>query len=256
MMRIACGIEYDGAPFYGFQRQKQEPTVQQCLEQAIAEVANHPITVICCGRTDTGVSAAEQVIHFDTEAVRTNRQWILGINSALHKASVVLWVKPVSIDFHARFSAISRSYQYRISNRHVRPAINRQHLSWVVKPLNHELMDQAIQCLIGCHDFSAFRSSKCQSKQPIKTITHASVVRHHDQVIIEVKASGFLHHMIRNIAGSLIAIGKSEQPVSWMNQVLLSQDRRQAGITATANGLRFMHAEYPKIYDLPNRTVV
>lgn len=255
-MRIACGIEYDGAPFYGFQRQKQQPTVQQCLEDAISEVANHPVTVVCCGRTDTGVSAAEQVIHFDSKATRSDRQWTLGINSALDKAIVVLWVKPVSDEFHARFSALSRSYQYRISNRSVRPAINRQHLSWVVKPLDHELMDQAIKCLIGCHDFSAFRSSQCQSKQPIKTITNASVKRHNEQVIIEVQASGFLHHMIRNIAGTLIAIGKGEKPINWMQQVLLSKDRCQAGITATPNGLRFMQAEYPKQFNLPHRIIL
>lgn len=250
-MRIACGIEYDGAPFYGFQRQVQEPTVQQCLEEAATSVANHPVRVVCCGRTDTGVSAAEQVIHFDTDAQRTPRQWTMGINTALHEGITVLWVKQVSEDFHARFSAYSRSYQYRICNRRVRPAINRQHLSWVIKPLNHELMNEAIQYLIGRHDFSAFRSSKCQSKEPTKTVTHASVIRHNDHVIMDVSASGFLHHMIRNIAGTLIPIGKGEQAVSWMHEVLMSGDRCQAGITATPNGLRFMHAEYPKIHDLP-----
>ncbi|MCX7546046.1 tRNA pseudouridine(38-40) synthase TruA [Marinicella gelatinilytica] len=251
MMRIACGVEYDGSPFYGFQRQKQEPTVQQCLEQAISEVANHDVTLICCGRTDTGVSAAMQVIHFDTVASRTPRQWLLGINSSLHKAISVLWVQPVSDDFHARFSAISRSYQYRISNRSVRPALNRHYLTWQRKPLNHVHMNEAIQCILGTHDFSAFRSSQCQSKQPIKTVSYAAVSRNRDQVVIDVTASGFLHHMIRNLAGTLMTIGKGEQPVSWMAEVLQSRDRKQAGMTAAANGLRFINVTYPEQFKLP-----
>ncbi|KAA3650822.1 MAG: tRNA pseudouridine(38-40) synthase TruA [Proteobacteria bacterium] len=253
-MRIACGVEYDGSPFYGFQRQKQEPTVQQCLEEAISQVANHNVSIICSGRTDTGVSAALQVIHFDTQANRSVRQWLLGINSALPKDISVLWVKPVSEDFHARFAAISRSYQYRISNRPIRPALYRHYLTWVLKPLNHEWMHQAIQCLIGEHDFSAFRSSQCQSKQPVKTICKAVVKRSKDQVIINVTANGFLHHMIRNIAGTLIVIGKGEKPVAWMSEVLQSKDRKQAGMTAAASGLRFMSVDYPDKYNLPTLT--
>jgi len=251
-MRYACGVEYDGSPFYGFQRQKQEPTVQQCLEDAIASVANHDVGIICCGRTDTGVSAALQVIHFDSPAERTARQWTLGINSALHKAISVLWVQAVNDDFHARFSAVSRRYQYRICNRPVRPAINRQHLTWVLKSLDEERMNIAIQSLLGTHDFSAFRSSQCQSKEPVKTMTQASVTRHKDQLIIDVTANGFLHHMIRNIAGTLIAIGKGDKPVEWMQAVLQSRDRKQAGMTAAANGLRFMGVDYPSQFKLPS----
>lgn len=250
-MRIVCGVEYDGSPFYGFQRQNQEPTVQQCLEEAISSIANHPVQVVCCGRTDTGVSAALQVIHFDSPAERTTRQWVLGINSALHKAISVLWVKCVDDDFHARFSAVSRRYQYRICNRPVRPAINRQYLTWVLKPLDHERMHRGIEYLLGEHDFSAFRSSQCQSKQPIKTISHASVTRHQDEVLIDVTANGFLHHMIRNIAGTLIRVGKGEKPESWVEQVLHSRDRRQAGMTAAANGLRFIGVDYPEHFNLP-----
>jgi len=250
-MRIACGVEYDGSPFYGFQRQKQEPTVQQCLEKAISSVANHAVTVNCCGRTDTGVSAAMQVIHFDTDAIRNSRQWTLGINSALPKSISVLWVKVVSDDFHARFSAISRSYRYRISNRPIRPALYRHYLTWVRKPLDEKHMHQAIQCILGEHNFNAFRSSQCQSKQPVRTVTHARVTRVDKHVIIDVSANGFLHHMIRNLAGTLIKIGKGDQPVSWMAEVLQSKDRKQAGMTAAANGLCFMAVQYPEKFNLP-----
>ncbi len=250
-MRIACGVEYDGEPFFGFQRQKQTPTVQQSLEEAISEVANHPVTIVCCGRTDTGVSADLQVIHFDTEANRTPRQWTLGINSALHKAISVLWVKPVSDEFHARFSATARRYQYRICNRSVRPAINRQYLTWVLKPLDDVLMNQAIHYLLGEHDFSAFRSSQCQSKQPVRQITHAKVKRAGEQVVIDITANGFLHHMVRNIAGTLIRVGKGERPPQWVQQVLQSKDRKQAGITAAPNGLRFVGVNYPNHFNLP-----
>ncbi len=252
-MRIACGVEYDGSSFYGFQRQKQEPTVQQCLEEAISSVANHPVNVVCSGRTDTGVSAALQVIHFDTRADRKTHQWTLGINSGLPKDISVLWAKPVSDDFHARFSAIERSYQYRISNRPVRPALSRRYLTWVLRPLNHERMHEAIQCILGKHDFSAFRASQCQSKQPVKTVTRARVSRLGNQIIIDVSANGFLHHMIRNLAGTLIEIGKGNQPVSWMTEVLQSKDRRQAGMTAAPNGLRFMGVKYPAHFNIPEQ---
>jgi len=250
-MRLACGVEYDGEPFFGFQRQKQTPTVQQCLEEAIGSVANHAVGITCCGRTDTGVSADLQVIHFDTEAVRNPRQWTLGINSALHKAISILWVKPVPDEFHARFSASARRYQYRICNRSVRPAINRHYLTWVLKPLDDVRMNQAIQYLLGEHDFSAFRSSQCQSKQPVRTIKHASVSRRDEQILIDITANGFLHHMVRNIAGTLIRVGKGEQSPQWVEQVLQSKDRRQAGITAAPNGLRFVGVDYPNHFNLP-----
>ena len=195
-MRIACGIEYDGQPFYGFQVQIQEPTVQSCLEQAISKVANHPVRIHCAGRTDTGVSATQQVIHFETDAIRTAHQWTLGINTAVHNGVVVLWVKFVDDDFHARFSATSRSYQYRILNRSVRPAINRHHLTWILQPLDNNSMHEAVQCLLGTHDFSAFRSSRCQANHPERTMMQAQVSRQGEIISCKFKANGFLHHRL------------------------------------------------------------
>jgi len=250
-MRIACGIEYDGEPFYGFQIQTQEPTVQSSLEYAIAQVANHPVNVSCSGRTDTGVSARHQVIHFNTESVRSNWQWLMGINKNLHDAISVLWVKPVADDFHARFSAISRSYEYCIINRTVRPAINRHNLTWIPQPLDHNAMHEAVQYLLGTHDFNALRSSKCQSHVSTKTVYHASVTREGDTVKLQVTANGFLHHMIRNIVGTLLPIGKGIKPASWMREVVVSLDRKNAGITAPPNGLAFVNVCYPENYQIP-----
>ena len=253
-MRIACGIEYDGEPFYGFQIQAQEPTVQSSLERAIAKVANHEVRVICSGRTDTGVSAKHQVIHFDTTSDRNEWQWTMGINTASHEGISVLWVKPVDDEFHARFSAITRSYEYQIINRRVRPAINRHHLTWISQPLNHNLMHQAVQFLLGTHDFNALRSSHCQSHDSVKTIHHAEVVRQGNMVVLRVTANGFLQHMIRNIIGTLLPIGQGLKPVSWMHDVLLSLDRKQAGITAPPNGLSFTNVTYPKHFEIPEMT--
>lgn len=250
-MRIACGIEYDGQPFYGFQVQIQEPTVQSCLEQAISKVANHPVKINCAGRTDTGVSASHQVIHFETDANRTTHQWTLGINTALHNGIVVLWVKFVDDNFHARFTATSRSYEYHILNRKVRPAINRYHLTWVLQPLDHDAMHEAVQYLLGTHDFSAFRSSRCQANHPERTMIQALVMRQDDEIICKFKANGFLHHMIRNIMGTLIKVGKGERPVKWVQEVLKSKDRTQAGMTAAPNGLTFSNVTYPDEYKIP-----
>lgn len=250
-MRIACGIEYDGEPFLGFQSQKQGDTVQSCLEQAISQVANQKVHVICCGRTDTGVSAKHQVIHFDTKVNRTTRQWLLGINSSGHRAISVLWVKQVPDDFHARFSATSRSYRYTILNRDVRPAINRHHLTWELSRLDELKMQQAANHLLGTHDFTALRASHCQSKEPIKTITQAKITREGELIHFDVTANGFLHHMIRNIIGVLIPIGKGDKAVSWMSEVIASKDRRKAGITASPNGLMFAGVTYPEHFKIP-----
>jgi tRNA pseudouridine38-40 synthase len=251
MNRFACGVEYDGHGFLGFQTQVQTPTIQDCLENAIAKVANHEVRLICSGRTDTGVSATAQVIHFDTEVERTEYQWIMGINTNLPKGISVLWVKQVADDFHARFSAIQRSYRYVIYNRWIRPAIGRHSMTWEMLPLDEKKMHQAAQYLLGEHDFNAFRSSACQSKTPIKTINSISVIREGNKVIMDVAASGFLHHMIRNIIGTLLPIGKGEKPVESMLQILESRDRTQAGITAPPNGLTFNTVLYPKKYQLP-----
>lgn len=251
-MRVACGIEYDGNPFFGFQIQKQEPTIQSCLEQAISQVANHPVKIFCAGRTDTGVSATQQVIHFDTESQRTERQWTLGINTALHDGIVVLWVRFVDDDFHARFSALSRSYEYRILNRSVKPAINRHHLTWILRHLDHEAMHLAAQTLLGTHDFNAFRSSQCQAPHARRTLLQADVVRHGDVIICRFEANAFLHHMIRNIVGTLLKVGHGRKPVNWVAEVLRSLDRKQAGMTAPPQGLTFTGVSYPEQHDIPN----
>jgi len=250
-VKIACGIEYDGQGFYGFQTQRQEPTVQACLEKAFSQVANEPVEVICAGRTDTGVSARGQVIHFETRALRSARSWVLGANSALPAGIAVLWARAVPEDFHARFSATGRRYRYRIINRWVRPSLGRANLTWVKKPLDEKRMHAAVQVLVGEHDFSAFRAAGCQSRTAIREVTHASVTREGNLVHIDISANAFLHHMIRNIAGTLIPIGTGEKPVDWMRQLLAGRNRRASGITAPPNGLVFEAVDYPSRFGLP-----
>lgn len=250
-MRFACCVEYSGHGFYGFQTQVQEPTIQGCLEKAISSVANHNVRVNCCGRTDTGVSATAQVVHFDSDADRTEYQWIMGINTNLPEGISALWVKPVSDDFHARFSAIERSYQFRIYNRWIRPSLDRHNLTWEMLPLNEEKMHEAAQCLVGKHDFNALRSSACQSKTSVKTIYNVNVIRKGNIVELNIAGSGFLHHMIRNIVGSLLPIGRNEKPVDSLSQILLTKDRTKAGITAKPNGLTFTGVKYPDQFKLP-----
>jgi tRNA pseudouridine38-40 synthase len=254
-MRFACGIEYDGHGFLGFQKQVQEPTIQNSLEVAIAKVANHAIRLVCSGRTDTGVSATAQVIHFDTDVVRTKYQWIMGVNTNLPPGISLLWIKEVSDEFHARFSAIQRSYRYTILNRWIRPALNRHSVTWEKLPLDANKMHQAAQYLLGKQDFNAFRSSACQSKTPIKTIDAISVKRIDNTVIMDVSASGFLHHMIRNIIGTLLPIGRGEKSVESMLEILLSKDRTLAGVTASPNGLSFNSVKYPKYFNLPEKAI-
>jgi tRNA pseudouridine38-40 synthase len=251
-MRYAIGLEYDGSAFFGWQVQRQEPTVQGCVEQALAKVADHEVRVTCCGRTDTGVHALGQVAHFDSVAERSERSWILGLNSHLPVGISVLWIRKVNDDFHARFSAFSRSYRYRILNRWIRPAVNASRLSWCRIPLDADTMDQAARLLLGEHDFSAFRASACQAQHAVREVQEISVHRDGDQVCLDVSANGFLYHMVRNIAGSLLKIGTGEKPVEWMRQLLDGRDRTLAAATAGAEGLYFVGARYPTHYDLPD----
>lgn len=248
--RYACGVEYDGSGYHGFQLQSNGVTVQELLEKAIAQVANHPLKTVCAGRTDTGVSAACQVVHFDSQSLRTERQWLLGINSALPRDIVLLWVRKVPSDFHARFSAVSRSYEYSILNRNIRPALMRHVMAWQLQPLDHKSMDQACQYLLGTHDFNALRSTQCQSKQPTRTVKQIGVERNEDVITMNVTADGFLHHMVRNIMGCLIPIGLGEKPIEWMQEVLISKDRKKAGVTASPHGLVFKGVEYPAEYGI------
>lgn len=250
-MRYAIGIEYDGSPFQGWQTQENGPTVQLALEGAIAKVADGPVSVTGAGRTDTGVHAECQVAHFDSPADRTPRQWVLGINSHLPPAISVRWATPVSDDFHARFSAVERSYRYSILNRWVRPALESDFLAWCRKPLDESLMAAAGRILLGEHDFSAFRGSGCQARHAVREVTAIGLRRDGDRVYINISANGFLYHMVRNIAGALMEVGCGEQPVEWMSLLLASRDRTQGGVTAPSSGLCFVGVRYPDSFGIP-----
>ena len=250
-MRYAIGIEYDGSEFLGWQIQRQEPTVQGALEKALSRVADHEARVTCCGRTDTGVHALNQVAHFDSDAQRSERSWILGLNSHLPKAASVLWIREVDDDFHARFSAFARTYRYRILNRWIRPALESRRMSWCRTPLDVEAMNQAALTLLGEHDFTSFRATACQARHAVREIQAISVKREGDIVTLDVTANGFLYHMVRNIAGSLMHVGKGEAPVSWMKDTLEKMDRNAAAPTAQPEGLYLVGARYPSNYGLP-----
>ena len=250
-MRYALGIEYDGAAFNGWQRQSHAPSVQQCLEKALSVVANHSATVICAGRTDTGVHARGQVAHFDSLSDRSDRQWVLGINSNLPDAVRVLWIRAVDDSFHARFSAFSRSYRYSLLNRWVRPAIGVSHYGWCRDELDTARMHEAAQGLLGKHDFSAFRSAGCSAQHAIREVTAINITRQEDIVKIDISANAFLYHMVRNIVGSLIVVGKGEKSSQWFAEVFKGRDRKLAGVTAEPQGLCLMHVRYEPKYKLP-----
>lgn len=251
-MRIALGVEYDGRDFKGWQLQRAEVrTVQGELETALGRVAAHPVRVSCAGRTDTGVHGVGQVVHFDTEASRAPRNWILGANVNLPPDVAVTWAKPVAADFHARFSAESRSYTYLILNRPARSSLWAGRATWVHKALDAERMNSAGQALVGTHDFSSYRALGCQAKSPVRTLHSLRVRRSSDLVILQVHANAFLHHMIRNIAGVLMAIGRQERPVAWAAEVLELQDRTLGGVTAPPDGLYFERVWYPPQFAIP-----
>jgi tRNA pseudouridine38-40 synthase len=251
-MRIALGVEYDGRAFCGWQTQKDDlPTVQDSLEAGLSIVANATVKVICAGRTDTGVHACGQVVHFDTETERSDRSWILGTNANIPKSISVLWAKPVSEEFHARFSALRRRYRYVIVNRFVRPTFAAGRVAWDHRPLDEHRMQQAANHLLGEHDFNAYRAVACQAHSPVRTVHHLQVRRKDDMVIIDIEANAFLHHMVRNIAGVLMAIGAGEQEVDWSKTVLESRDRTLGGVTAPPHGLYFMGVEYPPEFEIP-----
>ncbi len=255
-MRLVLGIEYDGSPFCGWQRQIEGISVQQELESAISKIADSPVRVFCSGRTDKGVHGLEQVIHFDTSIERPHRAWILGTNTHLPSSIRVKWVKEVPESFHARFSALNRRYIYLINNDGISPGLYHQFVAWFRKPLSVELMNTAAQHLVGEHDFSAFRAAECQAHHPVRMIHHLKLHRQGNTIIADVKANGFLYHMVRNIMGVLFAIGCEEYPVDWVKTVLASCDRCQGGITAPAGGLYFVQAEYPREFELPQASTV
>jgi tRNA pseudouridine38-40 synthase len=250
-MRIVLGIEYDGTDYVGWQRQKSGTGVQEVLERAIAAVANEPVRVVCAGRTDAGVHAIGQVVHFDTSAKRTDRGWLLGTNTHLPADINVRYATAASDDFHARFSATSRTYVYAILNQAVRSAISRRHTWWVHEELDAERMHAAAQQLIGRHDFSAFRASGCQASTPVREVRDLSVVAHGNLVVITITANAFLQHMVRNIAGTLVAIGRRDALPDSLCTVLRDADRSKAGITAPAQGLTLVDVSYPDSFGVP-----
>jgi len=250
-MRIALGIEYDGRPYCGWQFQDHSPSVQATVELALSSVADHPVRVTCAGRTDTGVHAAEQVVHFDTEAVRDDKAWVMGTNANLPKSVSVLWVKPVDDTFHARFSALRRRYRYVIFNRDVRPAFLAGRVAFCYRPLEVLLMQAAAQYLLGEHDFNAYRALACQAKSPVRTVYRLEVSRRDELILIDIEANAFLHHMVRNIAGVFMTIGAGEQEPVWAKQVLDGRDRSLGGVTAPPDGLYLMEVTYPEAFGIP-----
>ncbi|RLA38463.1 MAG: tRNA pseudouridine(38-40) synthase TruA [Gammaproteobacteria bacterium] len=249
-MRIALKIEYDGSAFAGWQRQPEERTVQQEVETALTRVADHPVEVTCAGRTDAGVHAIGQVVHFDTSAQRTDHAWLLGVNSHLPDDVALSAVHPVGDDFHARFSAVRRCYLYRIVNRPTRPALERGMAWWVYKPLDETRMATAAAALVGKHDFSSFRAAGCQAKHPVRTLYRLEVARVGDELRLLVEANAFLQHMVRNLAGVLVAIGSHARAPEWAAEVLAARDRTVAGVTASPQGLCFLGVTYPARYGL------
>jgi tRNA pseudouridine38-40 synthase len=251
--RLALRIEYDGSAFHGWQAQADPrlPTVQESLEVALASVADHPVRVHCAGRTDTGVHATGQVVHFETSSSRPLKAWIQGVNSLLGSRVAVRDAVQVPDDFHARFSALSRRYRYSICNRAVRPAINASFLTHCHLPLDVQAMHEAGQLLLGERDFTSFRGAACQSSTPMRNVMELAVTRQGEEVFMDIEANAFLLHMVRNIAGVLILIGEGRQAPAWAGAVLAARDRTLAATTAPPNGLCLVAVRYPDHFRLP-----
>jgi tRNA pseudouridine38-40 synthase len=248
MPRIVLGIEYDGSAYAGWQWQEGRATVQGRLEAALSKIANQPITVLCAGRTDAGVHALEQVVHFDCQVEREMHAWLMGGNSQLPDDIRITWAQPAQGDFHARYSAIARAYRYVILNRPMKSALLRTQATWCYQSLDERAMHQAAQALLGEHDFSSFRAQSCQSVSPNRLMHFIDVYRDEQRVIIDLCANAFLHHMVRNIAGVLMEIGMGRRPVEWTNELLVIQDRSQAAMTAPPHGLHLAAVYYPAHY--------
>jgi tRNA pseudouridine38-40 synthase len=254
MARIALGIEYDGSGFCGWQTQPSGCAVQDVLERALAEVAGHAVSTICAGRTDAGVHAAGQVVHFDSNAERPESAWIRGVNAHLPDAVAVQWMQAVSADFHARFGALERRYRYVLLDHPVRPALNRNHVGWIHQRLQLEPMRLAAAGLLGEHDFSAFRAAECQAESPVRVLRQLNIERCGDYVVFDFVANAFLHHMVRNIVGSLVYVGAGRQAPEWMRELLAVRDRTKAAPTFSAAGLYLSSVRYDAKYTFPDQT--
>ena len=251
--RIALRVEYDGRAFNGWQAQTKldVPTVQETLEAALSVIGNQPIRTWCAGRTDSAVHASGQIVHFDDPVGRSLKSWVLGVNSELPDAVSVHWAGSVSSDFHARFSAVSRRYQYIIANTQTRSAQLSGLVTWYRRPLSAEAMHQCAQLLVGEHDFSAFRAASCQSTTPWRNLSEISVTRQNDFVIVELEANAFLHHMVRNIVGSLLLVGAGLKTQTWFEQIFIGKDRTKSGDTASSSGLYLVSVGYPEDCGVP-----
>ncbi|WP_033534437.1 tRNA pseudouridine(38-40) synthase TruA [Bordetella trematum] len=253
MTRIALGLSYDGSAWQGWQTQPHGQTVQDTLEAALGQFAGtgQPLATTCAGRTDTGVHAAMQVVHLDTDLQRRDESWVRGVNAFLPPSISVHWAQPVSEAFHARFAAESRSYVYLLWRGRVRPALWAGRAGWCFQPLDVAAMQQAAQALLGEHDFSSFRSSQCQAKHPVRTLQRLDIVERGPFLVFSLTANAFLHHMVRNIMGALLQIGQGREPVTWMAEVLGARDRRQAAPTFAPDGLYLASVAYPATFGLP-----
>ena len=250
-MRIAIGVEYDGRPYCGWQSQSEGQTVQDALQHAMGLIAGEPISVVAAGRTDTGVHALEQVVHFDTPVERPLTAWVRGVNSLLPDSIAVLWAHPVPNDFHARFSAHGRSYRYVLINRATRLAIHAGRAGWYHAPLDVAAMQAAANFLLGEHDFNAFRAAECQAKSPVKHLRQIDILREGEMLVFDVSADAFLHHMVRNIVGCLVYVGKGKHPPEWILEVLESRSREVAAPTFAPDGLYLRHITYDAKWGLP-----
>lgn len=250
--KVALGIEYDGSGYFGWQRQSSVDSIQERLENALSIIADEPIAIFCAGRTDAGVHATGQVIHFETKVERSQSAWTMGVNSHLPANIAVRWSQSVSESFHARFSATARRYRYIIYNHRYRPAILANGVSHYYLPLDEVLMHQAAQYLLGENDFSSFRAAQCQSLTPWRNIHHINVTRQGEYVIVDIKANAFVHHMVRNIVGSLIEVGCGNKKPEWIDELLHMKDRTQAAATAKPDGLYLVQVDYPVEYQIPN----
>lgn len=250
-MKVALGIEYCGRDYYGWQRQNIPGTIQEAVESALSEVANEDINVICAGRTDAGVHAIQQVVHFETTAQREPQAWVLGGNTKLPGDIAITWSRAMEDEFHARFSAESRTYQYLVLNRRSRPAIFNGRVTWECRPLDLQRMQKAARYLIGEHDFTSFRAVACQAKSPVRRVHWLHLHGLDNWIVLTICANAFLHHMVRNIAGVLMTIGMGKEDVNWMQEVLEARDRTAGGVTAPPDGLYLVNVTYPPRFAVP-----
>lgn len=253
MTRIALGLAYDGSAWQGWQTQPHRDTVQDTLEQALAQFAQSPVPTICAGRTDTGVHATTQIVHLDTELERRTESWVRGVNAFLPSSISVSWAQVVSDEFHARFSATSRTYTYLLWRGRVRPALWAGRAGWTHHTLDLSAMQVAAASLVGEHDFSAFRSSQCQAASPVRTMTRLDIREQGPFLVFTLQANAFLHHMVRNIIGTLLHVGQGREAVDWTVDLLAQKDRRLAAPTFMPDGLYLRDVGYPSSFNLTEK---